>query len=274
MDFEIKKNKVSNVKKYRKDELSIALAFSKLAKNEFDELIKGIVLFGSAARKLTGTEESNTNISDVDILIILDDVNIKITKEIIEAYKIICAKTIAKVDNRIHVTTLKLTTFWDFMKNGDPVGINILRDGVALLDTGFFEPLQALLQRGKIRPTFESIWSYFNKAPKALDNSRNHLLFAVVDLYWAVVDSAHSALMSLGCIPENPSMMGDLIMEHMVKKELCSKQYVDIMVLFHSLNKEIEHRLISDIRGDEYEQYYNKANMFVTKMKHIIQNIK
>ena len=47
----------------------------------------------------------------------------------------------------LHVNTVKLSTWWDDMMKGDPVVINVLRYGDALIDFGgFFNPLKILLK--------------------------------------------------------------------------------------------------------------------------------
>lgn len=267
MDFIIDKVKQPNKAKFSKSALDLSLAFSKDAYKEFQEYIKGIILFGSVSRQLKRQEKSD---GDIDLLILLDDISIKPNKEFIEAYKIIIQKLVAKHSNRIHVTTMKFTTFWDLSRNGDPLVINILRDGVALIDTGFFDPLQALLLRGQIRPTFESIWTYFNRAPETLNASRTHLLRAADDLYWAVIDSAHAALMRISVVPPSPAHVADLMEAKMIPLKLCTKTHVETMRFFYKLHKEIEHRVTSDISGVEYEKYYIKATSFVEKMRKVI----
>ena len=217
-------------------------------------------------------KRSEDSTGDIDLLLILDDISINPNKEFIEAYKIILQQLVAKHSKEIHVTTMKFTSFWDLARNGDPLVINILRDGVALIDTGFFDPLQALLLRGQIRPTFESIWTYYNRAPEALNSSRSHLFRAADDLYWAVIDAAHAALMKLGTIPPSPADVADLMDAKMVSNKLCTKSHVDTMRFFYKLHKEIEHRVISEISGVEYEKYYTRAKVFVEKMRTIISS--
>ena len=63
---------------------------------------------------------------------------------------------------KLHITTLKFTSFWEYIRAGDPVGVNILREGMALIDSGFFEPMQQLLIQGKMRPSPEAVWVYFS----------------------------------------------------------------------------------------------------------------
>ncbi|MBW2999415.1 hypothetical protein KY339_01980, partial [Candidatus Woesearchaeota archaeon] len=180
-------------------------------------------------------------------------------------------KIISEVSKRLHITSMRLTSFWEYVKSGDPVAINILRDGVAIIDSGFFEPLQALLKQGRIRPTSESVWSYFTRAPATLHNSKWHIMQATLDLYWAVIDAAHAALMRLKQIPPSPIHVADMLDEKMVKKKLLDKKYVETMRKFYNLSKMITHREIREIKGDEYEGYYKEAEEFVNVIKAFIE---
>ena len=214
MKFVVKQKKLhDNIVNYPNTDVTIAKSFARRLHNEFGDFLKVAVLFGSTARNQAVER------SDIDVLIVVDDLSIRMTKEVIEAYKLIVEKTIGKVSTRLHVTSLTLTSFWEYARAGDPVAINILRDGVALIDIGIFEPLQALLIQGRIRPTTESIWSYFGRSPRTLINSQWHIMQATLDLYWAVIDSAHAALMKTGEIPPSPDHVADLLEEKLVKTQ-------------------------------------------------------
>jgi uncharacterized protein (UPF0332 family) len=166
---------------------------------------------------------------------------------------------------------MTFTSFWEYAKAGDPVVVNILRDGVALYDTGFFEPLQRLLKQGRIRPSEESVWRYFGRAPRTLTNSRWHLMQATLDLYWAVIDAAHAALMRMNKIPPTPEHVADLLEKVFVKKKLLEAKYVQTMKKFYRVSKMITHREIKEIRGEEYEKYLKEASAFVQRMKVLIE---
>jgi predicted nucleotidyltransferase/uncharacterized protein (UPF0332 family) len=224
-----------------------------------------VILFGSAARHVRGPK------GDIDVLIVVNDLSIRMTAEVIEAYKLIVEKTVGKVSTRLHVTSMTLTSFWEYVRAGDPVLVNILRDGVPVIDSGIFEPLQALLIQGRIRPTKESIWIYFGRAPRTLVNSRWHILQATLDLYWAVIDSSHAALMHEGQIPPTPSHVADLLDEVLVRKKLLDKRYADTMRKFYTIMKQITHREIKEITGQEYEKYYQEAEEFVNVMQKFIE---
>ncbi|MEM0230608.1 MAG: nucleotidyltransferase domain-containing protein [Candidatus Woesearchaeota archaeon] len=265
MEFKIEHKKKANEELYSKDELDIAYSFAKNIYKEFGTILKAIVLFGSTAR---GTAKKD---GDIDILLIVDDITINLTPEMVEAYRIITEKTVINTSNRIHVTTLKFTSFWDYVRAGDPIAINILRDGVALMDSGFFEPLQVLLKTGRIRPTPEAIYTYYGRAPRNLFSAKGHLLSATLDLYWAVIDSAHAALMHLGEIPASPEHVPELMERAMVSKRLLDRRYVETMRKFYNISKGIARREIKEISGVEFEKYLKEASDFVAQMKRIME---
>ncbi len=264
MEFDVQRIENPNINKYQEDELSLAYDFTKRMYEEFGTFLKAVVLFGSAARR------DKTDHADIDILVIVDDTLIEMVFEVVETYRIILEKIVADVSTRLHVTSLKLTTFWEYIRAGDPVGINILRDGVAMIDSGFFDPLRVLLARGKIRPSPEAISLYFDRAPKTLHNSKWHILQASLDLYWAAIDSAHAALMRLGEMPASPAQVADLIDLRMVQTKIIDKRYPQIMRDLYTLQKRIMHREVKEVAAKDYEKYFKDATDFVNAMQAII----
>lgn len=264
MKFKIEKNNHPNLKSYDIEDLKIARTFTKKVYDEFGDYLMGVILFGSTARK------TQTEFSDIDILLILDDLSINLSPEVVEAYRIITEKAIIDTSKRLHVVTMRFTAFWEYVRNGDPVGINILRDGLPLVDTGFFNPLQIMLRQGRIRPTLESIYIYLDRAPKTLLNSNWHIMQGVLDLYWAIIDSAHAALMRLGEIPASPEHVADMIEEKMVKPGLIEEKYAKIMRNFYDLQKMITYRRIETIKGVAYDRYRVDAEDFVDRMKKFV----
>lgn len=195
MEFPIKPNSYKS--RHTDEERAVAYRFAASVAKELDKLCRAIVLFGSAAAPHDHTHPTNRP-GDIDILIIVDDVSVQLTNEVITAYRLIVEKAVQDTSKRIHVTTVNFTAFWEYMRVADPVMVNVLRSGEALLDTGFFEPMQHLLREGRIRPTNEAIWAYYLRAPVTLQNSQWHVMQAAMDLYWACIDAAHAALMAGG----------------------------------------------------------------------------
>lgn len=264
MEFSFDPQPKPNKDKFSREHFDIAYKFSEKAYKEFGSFVKAIVLFGSAARK-------DKPEGDIDILIIVDDLSIVLRGDVVETYRIIVQKLINDISQRLHITTLKLTSFWEYVKAGDPVAVNILRDGFSLIDTGFFDPLQALLKQGRIRPTPESVWSYFIRAPATLQNSRWHLLQATIDLYWAAIDSAHAALMRIGEVPPTPDHVADLLQDKLVKTKRTKPKYAMIMREMYVLSKKIMHREVKEITGEEYSKYQAKVRDFVDEMRRIVE---
>ena len=267
MDFKVESRKKGNVEQYSKEDIDVAYAFSKDVKKELGNLLKAIVLFGSTARRVGTNKKSH----DVDILLVLDDVSIDFTKELIQTYRIIVEKIVIKVSRKLHITSLRLTNFWEYIRAGDPIAINILRDGVAILDTGFFEPLQLLLYQGRIRPSSESIQNYLSMAPQTLQNSREHILQGTLDLFWAVIDAAHAALMYANEIPPSPAHVADLMEEKLIKPGILDKRHAHTMRAFYNLGKSIMHGQLTEMTGDQYDAYYKEAYDFVFAMKRFIE---
>jgi predicted nucleotidyltransferase len=264
LEFDVPKQKQENLEKYSEAEKDLAYEFSKRLLKETHSFVKGVILFGSVARR---RQQSN----DIDILVIIDDVSIQVTRELVEGYRLIVKKIVSDVSTRLHITTLRYTSFWEYVRAGDPVGVNMLRDGIPLLDTGFFLPLQRLLYMGRIRPSAESIWTYYSRAPVTIGNAKGHLTQAAVDLYWAVMDSSHAALMRLGEVPASPEHVPDLLNEKLVKAGLLDKKYPGICREFYALSKHIIHRDLKEISGEQFDHYLRLAQDYVDTMRKIVE---
>lgn len=270
MDFTVKKRDMLAGQKYPKPDVDVAYEFTKKIHKEFGTFLRCSVLFGSVATD----KPSMTSIKhegDIDILLVVDDVVYYLSPEVVETYRIIVERTIAETSQRLHVTTLKFTSFWEYIRIGDPIGINMLRNGIALLDTGFFYPLQLLLHQGRIRPTPEAVNAYYSRAPTTLFNSRWHILQATLDLYWACIDAAHAALMMNGVIPPAPKEIADFLEEKLVRKKILEAKHAKTMRTMYTLSKLILHRKIKDIDGKTFDKYYKEAQDFVDAIKKIVE---
>ncbi|MBI2550616.1 nucleotidyltransferase domain-containing protein [Candidatus Woesearchaeota archaeon] len=264
MEFQVPKQQNPNIKSYNKEELRVAYEFAKRMHGEFGDFLKAIVLFGSTAKHIVNKA------GDVDLLVVVDDVTVTPTQELVEAYRIIVEKMVTDVSTRLHVTTIKLSTFWEYIRAGDPIGMNILRDGVALLDTGFFDPLRALLMRGRIRPSEEAVWTYFARAPRTLHNAKWHVLQAVIDMYWAVIDAAHAAIMVLGETPPSPDHVAFILEEKLVKPNHLDRKYAVTVNRLYLLQKKIMHREIREIKGAYLDTLFKEAQDFVERIDELI----
>ncbi len=259
------KNEIKKAKLPSKADSAIANRFAKAIYKEMGDFIAGLIVFGSSARRETST-------NDIDILIIIDDVGMRMSKEIVQTYRIILAKTVAKISpEKLHIQTMTWTSFWEYVRAGDPVAINILRDGIPLIDQGFIAPLKVLLYNGRIRPSAESVWTYYSLAPASIQRAKSRMDMAIVDLYWAMIDSAHAALMSIGEIPPSPSYIADMIHKKLVEPGYVDEEYFHIAKKLYTISKKIIRKEVAGYTGKQYDEYQKLAEKFTKEMKKIIE---
>jgi hypothetical protein len=76
--------------------------------------------------------------------------------------------------------------------------------------------------------------------------------------------------MQSGVIPPSPDHVADLL-EKTFSKNLEPK-YIKIMNKFYRVMKSITHRETKEISGKDFDEYYREAEMFVGRMRKIIEN--
>lgn len=248
----------------------IAYDFAVKAYKQFKNIIKSIALFGSVSK---GTQNKE---SDIDLIIIIDDAYVKWDLELVSWYREELAKLVEKQKHgkRIHINTVTLTTFWERLINGEPVVINVLRYAQPLIDPGdFFSPLKALLINGRIRPTKESINTVIKRAPLHINRSKYNILKAMEDLYWAMVDSAHGALMSARQTPPSPEHIPEMLDSIFVNKGLLETKYVDWFKEMYAIAHHLSAGNIVDVSGKHIQMYRERTEDFVNQMTYLIREI-
>jgi len=251
-------------------EREIASDFAMKVYQEFDQMIKSIVLFGSSAKQVSTPD------SDIDVIIIIDDVSVKWDNELIGWYrdelgKIIQNNPYAKA---LHINTVKLSTWWDDMMRGDPVVLNVLRYGDALVDFGgFFNPLKVLLKEGKIRSTPESIYTLLQRAPGHMTRAKQSMLAVVDGLYWTMVDAAHAALIAADVMPSSPEDVPKSLSDTFVRNKKLHKKFVGYYEEVHGVAKEIVHGSLTSIRGKDLDNWFAITDEFLGEMARLVDEI-
>ncbi|MEK6818957.1 MAG: nucleotidyltransferase domain-containing protein [Nanoarchaeota archaeon] len=253
-----------------KKESDIAMDFATRAYKKFDKIIKSVVLFGSTAKQATVTG------SDIDIVVLIDDVTINWDQELTAWYREELEKLIKNnpYQASLHINTIKLSTWWEDLMRGDPVIINILRYGEAMIDlAGFFNPLKSLLIRVKIKSTPEAIYSALQRAPQHIARSKFAELSAIDGLYWAMVDSSHAALIAANVSPASPEHIPGDLKENFVNTGKLKMKYVvwyrDLLVL----HKKIAHGEVKDLKGIEIDDWQKRAEEFLQVMANLVNDI-
>ncbi len=267
--FSVKKKKYPTLQ--LKLESEIAMDFATKAYETFNKIIKSIVLFGSSVK------QNAVAGSDIDVIILIDDVSIVWDAELIAWYREELDKLLRHnpYQKSLHINTIKLSTWWEDLMRGDPVVLNVLRYGEAMIDfAGFFEPLKFLLLNGKIKSTPEAIYNCLQRAPTHYLRSRAAELNSIEGLYWAMVDSSHAALISAGIPPASPEHIPIDLKEVFVNTGKLKMKYAiwyrDLLLL----HKKISHGETTDLKGVEIDEWQEKTQEFMRVMAELVnQNV-
>lgn len=252
------------------NEREIAEDFAAKVYKKFDKMIKSIVLFGSQ------TKQTATSTSDIDIIIIVDDASIRFDQELVAWYREELGKLVR--DNRykfeLHINTVKLTTWWNDITKGDPVVINVLRYGEAIIDFGgFFNPLKIMLQEGKISQTPEAIYTCLQRAPEHLARSYMAKIGSIEGLFWAMVDSSHAALMAAKQSPPSYEHIPGLLKEIFVDNKVLGMKYVVWYRDLYILHRRINHGEIREVAGKEVDEWQARTKEFIDVMTNLIKKL-
>ena len=245
--------------KMRMEEVDKVYDFTSTIVKKFGTFIKAVAVFGSFAKK---TESES---SDTDVAVIVDDSFGPMDKALYVAFQTEM-NSLMKLYPKLHLNTVSISQFWDSVRRGDPLAIQMLRDGVALYDLGFFVPLKRLLIQGKIRPTDEAVNAALSRAFFNANNYTSVLLNGVHTLYWAAVEAAHAGVMKYGKISGSPHEMTGLLKETLLKDKILTEDEVKVYERIFSMEKEIEKGDLTYIEAEKLEKAHKEVIKFVTKI--------
>ena len=265
-----KKSKLKNAPTLDlRSDSDIAMDFATKAYQKFNKLVKSVILFGSTAKR------TNVSGSDIDIIMIIDDASIRWDQELIAWYREELEKLVKKnpYKRSLHINTIKLSTWWEDLIRGDPVVLNIIRDGESLIDFGgFFEPLKYLLLSGKIKSTPEAIYSLLQRAPMHISRSKASELNIIEGLFWSMVDSSQAALIAANVNPPSPEHIPIELKQTFIDTGKLKMKYAiwyrDLLLL----HKQISHGKITDLKSVEIDEWQEKAEEFLSVMAKLVDD--
>ena len=242
-----------------------AYKFARGIYEKYPKVFKTIVLFGSYSK---GKE---TEKSDIDIMLIMDDIINKLDEKTL-GFIYTDTDNLVKQEKTIplHINFVTLTAFWRGVIAADPVSVNVLRYGVPLIDTGYFEPLQGLLEKGEIRPTEESIYASMARSELYASSARLRMVGAVTDMYWSVVNSAQSVIMKHGEVPPSPDMISGML-ESLQRMKLINEEDLKAFNEIYSIGKRVLHGDKVELSGNEVEVITMKGIRFNEKMSRLLK---
>ncbi|MFH0829917.1 MAG: nucleotidyltransferase domain-containing protein [Candidatus Aenigmatarchaeota archaeon] len=237
----------------------------------FKDYIKSVVVWGSITRgDFTGK-------SDVDLYVIFDDTKMPLKKfdELREKIDKDLYKMASDTDPRLHVQpVLALTEFWDGIRTCHPLFYNIVREGYALHDTGFFIPMRKLLEWGKFPATMEAAEIRMEGVPKRISRVQSVKLYMIAeDLYYAITDAAQSVLMYVGVGPPAPKVLAKEVRKHLVETKLLEEEWAKLIEDVMSFRKAVEHKEIKEITGQELDNWIARTDKYVKRMGGLLDNL-
>ena len=225
---------------------------------KFGTFIKAVAVFGSFARK---EKESK----DIDVMIIVDDSFAPLDKALYVAFQAEMNSMVEEFPN-LHLNTVTISQFWDSARRGDPMAIQVLRDGIPVFDLGFFAPLKRLLVMGKLRPTSEAISAATSRAFFNINAYSNALFGAVNSLFWAASEISHAGIMKYGKVPGSHWEIPRLLEQTLVNDKVITKEDVAVYEELFEMEKGISRGDISHVKPRKLEKLHEDVVRFVTKI--------
>ncbi len=262
-------------KKLKKFSLETRLKSSEKFKDKILELFKGyiksIVIFGSITRG------DYTGKSDVDIYIIFDDTKFPLKKfeEIRKKIDKDIYSAAVSIDPRLHPQPiLALTEFIKGIRHTHPLFFNIIREGYAIYDTGFFIPMRKLLEWGEFPVTPEAAHQRIDSVPRRLQRVKNVKLYMIAeDMYYAMLDAAQAVLMYVGVGPPVHKLAAKEIREHLVKPGLLEEEYAKILEDVINFRKKVEYKELKSISGAEVDKWIEKTEKYVKRFEKLLRDL-
>jgi len=257
------------MEKIRKAKLKLAEQFKDEVVKKYSKFVKAVVVFGSLVR---GDFHAK---SDIDILVVIDDIMTRFTPEQKEHFDDTLQDTGKHISEDISVQpSWLLSEFWDMARIGHPLLYTIVRDGWALYDTGFFIPVRKLLELGKIPATLEAVERFMETAPQKIQRVENiKLMMIAEDLYYAMLNSSQAVLMYLGENPPTPKETLNAVKEHLVDAKLLEQEYLDSMTKVIEFRKGVEHKDIKTLSGQDLDTFIDSAKRYVERMEQLLARL-
>lgn len=240
---------------------SKVVEFTNRARKQYGELIKSVLIFGSAARgELRRT-------SDIDVWVILDDTATKTSGEASSITSHL--QLIARELKDLHIQVTNLTEFWRMLRMGSPELTNFLRYGLPIYDSGFIKPVQRMLQMGLLAPTKEAVSLKAKASELKLKRIKLDLKALIFDLRYCATDMAQAAIMHHFKEQPDPKEIPKFL-KRFVEDGKLNEEYLSKYDELNQLWKDIEHEKIKEVGIEHLKKAMELADELVGEFKRLI----
>jgi len=241
-------------------------------KQELGPYLKGIYIYGSAARK------ERVEGSDIDVLILVDDTKKDFgKKEYSRAKQLIEQIADEEEELDLHIQPPKpLSRWWDLIISGEPWAVTSMKDAQPVYDPSEYITLtKRLLHEGEMRGTYQRAHKLMKRSRKKIKKMKTLMLEDVTsELLKAMTEAAQAVLMYYGNPPPSPAQVGDELERIFVEDmELLSPRAVDDYRDFYNLTERIDHGKQSEFTGRELDQYIDQSLAFIKAMSALFEKL-
>ena len=237
----------------------------------FKNYVKSIIVFGSFMKG------QGTGKSDVDVYVIFDDTKMPLKKfdEIRSRIDDDIYKVASSIDPRLHPQPIiALTEFIKGIRYTNPVFYNIIREGYAIYDTGFFIPMRKLLEWGEFPVTPEAAHMRMEGVPRRITRVKSVKLYIIAeDLFYAMLDAAQAVLMYVGVGPPAPKTAADEVRKHLVEAGLLEEEYAKMLEDICIFRKKVEHKELKDVSGKEVDEWIKNTEKYIKRFEKLLKDL-
>lgn len=245
----------------KKEIYAKVVKFTNEARKHYGDLIKSVLIFGSAAR---GDMKKT---SDIDVWVILDDTTTKGSEDLnkINTHMYLIAHQLKD----LHIQTTALTEFWRWVRMGSPELVNFLRYGLAIYDSGFIKPIQRMLEMGMLPPSEEAIAVKAKAAETRLKRIRLDLKSMVFELRYTATDICQAVIMHYyKKQPDHKNI--PKFLRKLVKDKKLEAEYVKKFEQLNKMWKDIDHKVVKEVDTDYLKNAIKLADELITRMKKLL----
>lgn len=242
------------------DTIRKVVSFSNEIRKNFGDTIKGVLIFGSAAKGVM------KKTSDIDVLIIVDDTATKGTEGMDKILSQL--HLMAREFGNIHIQTSLLTEFWKWIRMGSPELINYLRYGYVIHDSGFIKPTQRMLQLGLIPPSEETISLKAKSSQIRMKKIEEDMKAMIFDLRYAAFDMIQAVIMHIFQYQADYKDARKYL-EKMIQENKITKEDFDNFEKLDKLWKDIDHGLI-DVTPEHLKEAAELSKKIIEKFKTLL----